>query len=82
MKKESYIRILPDVIDNDSLEWFAEDYCAAIMKPRDPFQFKFLGVNMRSLQYGLKMATATGLPAAVAILICRRQLFNQILRTD
>ncbi len=43
MKKESCIRMLPDVIDKDSLKWFAEDYCAAIMKPRDPFQFKFLG---------------------------------------
>lgn len=43
MKKESCIRMLLDVIDNDSLEWFAEDYCAAIMKPREPFQFKFLG---------------------------------------
>lgn len=48
MKKESYIRILPDVIDNDSLEWFAEDYCAAIMKPREPFQFKLLGEYEKS----------------------------------
>lgn len=43
MKKESCIYILPDVIDNDSLKWFTEDYCATIMKPREPFQFKFLG---------------------------------------
>lgn len=43
MKKESYIRILPEVIDKDSLKWFAEDYRTAVMKPREPFQFKFLG---------------------------------------
>lgn len=43
MKKESYIRILPDVIDNDSLEWFAEDYCAAVMKSGSCFSSSFWG---------------------------------------
>lgn len=48
MKKESYIRILPDVIDNDSLEWFAEDYCAAVMKSGSCFSSSFWGEYEKS----------------------------------
>lgn len=48
MKKESYIRILPDVIDNDSLEWFAEDYRTAVMKSGSCFSSSFWGEYEKS----------------------------------
>lgn len=48
MKKESYIRILPDVIDNDSLKWFAEDHRTAVMKLGSCFSSIFWGEYERS----------------------------------